>query len=192
MLTCGHSQIVPCYRPEEDEWCNTPCGKRLQCGHACKGTCGGCNNSVLHMKCSSEIHEETSTSLIETDIDIECVHLLRAKIFDKCEAIKHLIRSKFPFADIISHRNVNNLQKFLCSRTPDLNILLQQLVYLEDVWKLRTEISEWENSRNTKTADHSLADVEVFLINEILSKQQLKYVSNEISRLQHMKITNKV
>ncbi|XP_033009836.1 LOW QUALITY PROTEIN: NFX1-type zinc finger-containing protein 1 [Lacerta agilis] len=37
---CGHQQQVPCSMAAEDFCCKEPCGKTLECGHACRLTCG--------------------------------------------------------------------------------------------------------------------------------------------------------
>ncbi|XP_053250798.1 NFX1-type zinc finger-containing protein 1 [Podarcis raffonei] len=37
---CGHQQQVPCSMAAKDFCCKEPCGKTLECGHACRLTCG--------------------------------------------------------------------------------------------------------------------------------------------------------
>ncbi|NXN81607.1 ZNFX1 protein, partial [Bombycilla garrulus] len=37
---CGHTQMVPCHIPEWEFKCQTPCQKRLSCGHICRDSCG--------------------------------------------------------------------------------------------------------------------------------------------------------
>nr|XP_034979822.1 NFX1-type zinc finger-containing protein 1 [Zootoca vivipara] len=37
---CGHQQEVPCSTAAEDFCCQEPCRKTLECGHACRLTCG--------------------------------------------------------------------------------------------------------------------------------------------------------
>ncbi|NXU63101.1 ZNFX1 protein, partial [Horornis vulcanius] len=37
---CGHVQMVPCHIPPWEFSCLEPCQKKLNCGHACKNSCG--------------------------------------------------------------------------------------------------------------------------------------------------------
>ncbi|XP_077428659.1 NFX1-type zinc finger-containing protein 1 isoform X2 [Vanacampus margaritifer] len=58
-LRCGHSQEGACfYQTEENDDgdydeppCTTRCEQLLQCGHACRGTCGQCYNGRFHSAC---------------------------------------------------------------------------------------------------------------------------------------------
>lgn len=52
-LRCGHSQQDACFYKTQAEGpeCKTPCEHQLQCGHACRGTCGKCYQGRFHFPC---------------------------------------------------------------------------------------------------------------------------------------------
>ena len=53
-MPCGHKNIVECGKKLYELICNEKCGKQLECGHECKGSCGKCLQGTLHIKCTSK------------------------------------------------------------------------------------------------------------------------------------------
>ena len=51
---CGHKNITECHKDPTTEPCTTKCKEMLNCGHKCKGTCGGCMGGRVHMPCQSK------------------------------------------------------------------------------------------------------------------------------------------
>lgn len=53
---CGHQIKIECRYSGNDErilnQCTPSCGKKLACGHMCKGTCLSCKQGRFHRKCS--------------------------------------------------------------------------------------------------------------------------------------------
>ncbi|OWF37810.1 uncharacterized protein LOC110466995 isoform X2 [Mizuhopecten yessoensis] len=50
-LICGHFIQCKCYQRIEDFSCTEKCTTKLDCGHPCSGTCGGCFQGRLHVPC---------------------------------------------------------------------------------------------------------------------------------------------
>ncbi|OWF37809.1 NFX1-type zinc finger-containing protein 1-like isoform X2 [Mizuhopecten yessoensis] len=50
-LICGHLIQCKCYQRIEDFSCTEKCTTKLDCGHPCSGTCGGCFQGRLHLPC---------------------------------------------------------------------------------------------------------------------------------------------
>ncbi|XP_059147745.1 NFX1-type zinc finger-containing protein 1-like [Physella acuta] len=51
---CQHSMSVECYNDITVDPCPKECDARLECGHKCKGTCGGCLSGRVHKSCAEE------------------------------------------------------------------------------------------------------------------------------------------
>ena len=50
-LPCGHKAPTECWKDVASVDCPVPCGKSMECGHDCKGTCGKCSMGRLHVAC---------------------------------------------------------------------------------------------------------------------------------------------
>lgn len=53
-LICGHTALIPCYQSISKVSCEAPCGKQLDCDHACSGKCGPCFTGRLHVSCKQK------------------------------------------------------------------------------------------------------------------------------------------
>ena len=54
-LRCGHKTLIPCHKKDmEDHYCSVECGKMLECGHVCTGTCSRCHQGRFHVECSKK------------------------------------------------------------------------------------------------------------------------------------------
>lgn len=53
-LPCGHSNEVECFKDPEEISCSIRCGKALECGDICNGTCGKCLQGRLHVQCKKK------------------------------------------------------------------------------------------------------------------------------------------
>ncbi|KAK6982966.1 NFX1-type zinc finger-containing protein 1 [Biomphalaria glabrata] len=51
---CQHTANVECKTDVADDPCPEKCLQRLECGHLCKGTCGGCLSGRVHRPCSEK------------------------------------------------------------------------------------------------------------------------------------------
>ncbi|NXO96119.1 ZNFX1 protein, partial [Certhia brachydactyla] len=57
---CGHRQMMPCHIPQWKFMCLEPCQKKLECGHACRKSCGQqctrmcCVRVTTTLKCGHE------------------------------------------------------------------------------------------------------------------------------------------
>ncbi|KAK6982965.1 NFX1-type zinc finger-containing protein 1 [Biomphalaria glabrata] len=51
---CQHTANVKCMTDVADDPCPEKCLQRLECGHLCKGTCGGCLSGRVHRPCSEK------------------------------------------------------------------------------------------------------------------------------------------
>ncbi|CAG5123275.1 unnamed protein product [Candidula unifasciata] len=51
---CTHRNNVECCTDTSTDPCPTKCSMRLDCGHKCKGTCGGCLSGRVHRACAEK------------------------------------------------------------------------------------------------------------------------------------------
>ncbi|XP_061745463.1 NFX1-type zinc finger-containing protein 1 isoform X2 [Nerophis ophidion] len=128
-LSCGHNQLGACFyktmKPVEEPLCTTLCGQQLKCNHACRGTCGQCNNGRFHLSCnhkckrllicSHECTEPCTSSCPPCDKPCEncCVH---SKCMSKCG--QPCAPCKEPCAWQCVHQSCSKLCHEPCDRPP--------------------------------------------------------------------------
>ncbi|XP_059147746.1 NFX1-type zinc finger-containing protein 1-like [Physella acuta] len=54
---CQHSKSVECHTDTSVDPCPKECDARLECGHKCKGTCGGCLSGRVHKSCGEKCNK---------------------------------------------------------------------------------------------------------------------------------------
>ncbi|XP_061894235.1 NFX1-type zinc finger-containing protein 1 isoform X1 [Entelurus aequoreus] len=128
-LSCGHNQLGACFhktmKHAKEPLCMTSCGQQLKCNHACRGTCGQCNNGRFHLSCnhrckrllicSHECTEPCTSSCPPCDKPCEncCVH---SKCMNKCG--QHCAPCNEPCAWQCVHQSCSKLCHEPCDRPP--------------------------------------------------------------------------
>ncbi|XP_059147742.1 NFX1-type zinc finger-containing protein 1-like [Physella acuta] len=54
---CQHSMSVECHTDITVDPCPEKCPEKLECGHKCKGTCGGCLSGRVHKSCGEKCNK---------------------------------------------------------------------------------------------------------------------------------------